>query len=125
MPIRKVVAVIKRLIIQLLIFLIGVVLERIIIVLQTPLTTKRHSRHLAWFWACLLILLSWWNFGWYYFCYFLIVWMLAAIVLVGGQHHHYSELLYRRYWPVFWRLTFVLAALAYLASWALQDLPEP
>ncbi|WP_367341886.1 DUF3397 family protein [Limosilactobacillus sp.] len=117
---------IKRLIIQLLIFVVGIVLERIIIVLQSPLAPKSgHRHHLAWFWSCLLLFLTWWNFGGYYFCYVLIVWMLLAIILIIRQYHHYQELIYRRYWPAFWRMTFVISAIAYLCSWALQNLPEP
>lgn len=122
----KVASNIKRLVIQLLIFVVGVVLERIIIVLQSPLAKKNgHRHHLAWFWSCLLLLLTCWNFGGYYFAYVLIVWMILAISLIIRQYHHYQELLYRRYWPAFWRMTFVVAVIAYLCSWALQNLPQP
>jgi len=49
--------------------------------------------------------------------------MIVAILLIIVQTVHYGEFIYRRYWPVFWRLSVALAVIVFVGSLFCQNLP--
>lgn len=83
---------------------------------------KQHSQA---GWALLLMALTEANLGFYWFAYPMIGWMLLGIGLVVLQLTARREFLYQRYWPAFWRLSFLYASVVWAGSCFLMQLPTP
>lgn len=86
---------------------------------------RRHRHvHSPVIWTILLWLLSIYNIASpYWIAYPIAAWMIIAIILIIAQTVHYREFIYRRYWPVFWRLSVILAAIVFVVSLFCQNLP--
>lgn len=83
----------------------------------------RHKHHPV-VWTVVLWLLSIYNIAsLYWIAYPIAIWMVVAIILMIGQTLHYGEFIYRRYWPVFWRLSVILSGLTFIISFFCQHLP--
>lgn len=79
--------------------------------------------HLHWAWVVLLFLAAYWNLGGYWFAYPVIGWMLIGLGLVGSQLWGSHQLIYSRYWPVFWQLSFYYAGVVFVLSLLGGQLP--
>ena len=73
---------------------------------------RRHRHvHSPVAWTIILWLLSIYNIAsLYWIAYPVAIWMIVAIILIIVQTVHYGEFIYRRYWPVFWRLSVILGS---------------
>ena len=73
---------------------------------------RRHRHvHSPVAWTIILWLLSIYNIArLYWIAYPVAIWMIVAII-------------YRRYWPVFWRLSVILAVIIFVGSLFCQNLP--
>lgn len=84
----------------------------------------RHP-HLWWLWTILLWIFIGQNFAsLYWLAYPIAVWMVWAIGLVIMQAVHNHEFIYRRYWPIFWRLSAWYAILVFIISTFCHHLPQ-
>lgn len=85
---------------------------------------RRRHVHSPVVWTIILWLLSVYNIAsLYWIAYPIAIWMIAALLLIVVQTVHYGEFIYRRYWPVFWRLSVILAAIFFVGSLLCQNLP--
>ena len=77
---------------------------------------RRHRHiHSPIIWTIILWLLSVYNIAsLYWIAYPIAVWMIVAILLIIVQTVHYGEFIYRRYWPVLWRLSVALAVIVFV-----------
>lgn len=63
------------------------------------------------------------NLGIYWVAYPIALWMVWALLLIILQTVHNHEFIYRRYWPVFWRLSTYYAVLIFILSLISAKLP--
>ncbi|MBD7894278.1 DUF3397 family protein [Limosilactobacillus sp. Sa3CUN2] len=85
---------------------------------------QHHHKHSPIIWTIILWLLSIDNIrSLYWIAYPIATWMIIAILLIIGQTIHYNEFIYRRYWPVFWRLSVIVATITFIVSLFCQNLP--
>lgn len=85
---------------------------------------KHRHKHSPAVWTILLWVLSIYNIAsLYWIAYPITIWMVIAITLIIGQTIHYNEFIYRRYWPVFWRLSVIVAIATFVFSLFSQNLP--
>lgn len=82
--------------------------------LQIPPRQGRQKLNRAW--GIMLMLLAYLNFGFYWFSLPVIGWMIIGLMIVGIQWHRSNELVYRKYWAVFWQWTYVYATVVFICS---------
>lgn len=81
--------------------------------------------HAWWLWTLLLWYFIGQNFASVYWLAFPIaIWMIWAIGLVVIQAVHNREFIYRRFWPVFWRLSAWYAFIVFVISTFCHHLPQ-
>ncbi|WP_373841683.1 hypothetical protein [Limosilactobacillus sp.] len=85
------------------------------------LTRRRRSQHVVW--SVVFWLLALKNLDVYWIAYPLAGWMIWALLLILLQLVHNHEFIYRRYWPVFWRLSAYYAGIIFVASLFSHNLP--
>ncbi|WP_223875885.1 DUF3397 family protein [Paucilactobacillus kaifaensis] len=100
--------------VQLLLLILG----SIIIILLRRLLHSLWPQRLRYydFWPLFTLYLSALNLSWNWFPYVMIGWMTLGILIVIVQIISKGELLYRRFFPVFWRVSVVYTTIAYLCS---------
>ncbi|MCH3922494.1 hypothetical protein [Limosilactobacillus sp.] len=106
---------------QLLIELLIVIILWVLTVLWRRLSRRR--RWLRVVWTLVLWLLILWNLDVYWVAYPIALWMIWALALIALQSVHNHEFLYRRYWPVFWRLSLFYALVVFAGSLFCNGLP--
>lgn len=85
---------------------------------------SERAPHVWWLWTVILWLFISHNFASLYWCaYPVAIWMAWAIILVILQATHNHEFIYRRYWPVFWRLSAWYALIVFIVSQFAVHLP--
>lgn len=84
---------------------------------------SRRRRGLLVIWTIVLWVLIIWNLDVYWVAYPIAFWMIWALALIFLQLIHNHEFLYRRYWPVFWRLSFFYAVIIFCGSLFCNGLP--
>lgn len=96
----------------------------LLILLSIVMGLLRRLLHRLWpqrlhyydFWPLLTLYLSALNLSWNWFPYVVIGWMALGILIVFGQIVRKGELLYRQFFPVFWRISVVYTTIAYICS---------
>lgn len=96
----------------------------IIIFLTVLLSVIKRFLHKLWpnrlrpfdFWPFILAIFIFQNCGLQVFAYILFIWAMIATVLIIYQWVRYHEFIYRRFVPLFWRLTLVYTTLFYVFS---------
>lgn len=84
--------------------------------------TKKSQRCYV-IWSIVFWLLALKNLDVYWIAYPLAGWMIWALILILLQLIHNHEFLYRRYWPVFWRLSAYYAGIVFIVSLFSCNLP--
>jgi hypothetical protein len=74
------------------------------------------------FWPPVLLWFSYQNISIIWFAYVILIWSVITVSIVIYQWRHYHEFIYKRFVPVFWRLTLLYTAVAYMFSVGLKIL---
>lgn len=89
-------------------------IERLVIKITKEPTKRKTSHHYWWIWTLVLWILIVCNLGYYWPAYPIALWMIWALVLITIQIFHHHEFIYRRYWPIFWKLSAYYALIVYV-----------
>ncbi|KRL96013.1 hypothetical protein [Limosilactobacillus equigenerosi] len=81
---------------------------------ETPLAMLQ--KKLRWLWVLVLMALALKNLGLYWSALPILGWSIIGLTIVIVQWQRYHELVYRRFWHRFWKLSYAYAILIFIGS---------